>query len=180
MNKLIIGLIAYLCVMSAWAEAPEKSLECVVCHGPSGVSNNTNWPNLAGQQRDYLMQEMIAFRDGTRVDAAMPAELLNGLSDQQIMKLADYYSGLDAAKPAPVEDGTPGQHVRATCVSCHGMTGNSVTSLWPNLSAQKEAYLKKQLLDYKSGKRSHPIMQVIASELTDQQIAQVAKYYSQH
>ena len=60
------------------------------------------------------------------------------------------------------------------------MNGITVTSVWPNIAAQQEGYLKKQLLDYKSGKREHPIMAVITSELTEEQIAAVAKYYSQH
>lgn len=180
MKKLLIGLIGGLCVMNAWAEAPELAATCVACHGPAGVSSNDMWPNLAGQQRDYLVKQISAFRDGDRTNPAMPAAILQGVSDDQIVQLADYYSALDTARPAAIQDGTPGQHVRATCVSCHGMTGNTVTSLWPNLSAQKEGYLKKQLLDYKSGERDHPIMQVIASELTEQQIADVAKYYSQH
>ena len=60
------------------------------------------------------------------------------------------------------------------------MNGITVSSIWANLAGQKEGYLKKQLLDYKYGRREHPIMQVIAGELSDQQIADVAKYYSQH
>ena len=162
------------------AEAPELAATCTACHGEKGVSNNTLWPNLAGQQRDYLVQQTAAFRDGTRADQGMPAALLEGVSDEQIAELADYYAAQEQAAPAAVEEGAPGQHVRANCVSCHGMNGITVTSVWPNIAAQQEGYLKKQLLDYKSGKREHPIMAVITSELTEEQIAAVAKYYSQH
>ena len=184
MKKSLLGLIVglfFLNVPSVAAEkAPLASASCVACHGQNGVSSNTMWPNLAGQQRDYLVKEISAFRDGKRVDPTMPATLLQGLSDEQVVELADYYSGLAKATPAPVAAGIPGQNERAYCVSCHGMTGITVSSIWPNLSAQKEGYLSKQLVDYKSGKRQHPIMQVIANELTDQQLADVAKYYSQH
>lgn len=180
MKKILIGLIVCLSASNVQAEAPETAAACTACHGINGISNNTMWPNLAAQQPDYLVKQMKDFRDGVREDITMPAALLSGLSDEQLTDLATYYAGLNPATPAPVEEGEPGKHVRANCVSCHGMTGVTVTSIWPNLAAQKEGYLKKQLMDYKSGVRTHPIMEVIANELTDEQIADVAKYYSQH
>jgi cytochrome c553 len=190
MNKLLIGFFGCMFFAQAYAQAPtteapkpqvpKLAATCTACHGVEGVSTNTLWPNLAGQQPDYLFKEMKAFRDGTRVEPSMPATLLQGASDQDLADLASYYSGLLAAVPAAVENTKPGQHVRARCVSCHGMNGITVSSIWANLAGQKEGYLKKQLLDYKSGRREHPIMQVIAGELSDQQIADVAKYYNQH
>jgi len=111
-----------------------------------------------------LIKEITAFRDGTRVEATMPAALLEGVSDAEIAQLADYYNSLTAASPAAPE----------------GMNGITVSSMWPNLAAQQEGYLRKQLMDYRSGMRKHPIMEVIANELSEQQIADVAKYYSQH
>ena len=180
MKKFLIGFFGCMFFTQAYAEAPKLTAACAACHGVEGISTNTLWPNLAGQQLDYLIKEMKAFRDGTRVDPTMPAELLQDASDQDVAKLASYYSGLTQASPAVAEGGEPGQHVRAQCVSCHGMNGITVSSIWANLASQKEGYLKKQLLDYKSGQREHPIMQVIAGELSDQQVADVAKYYSQH
>ena len=184
MNRLVT-LSFLLCVFCAainlaHAEAPELANTCIACHGKEGISSNSNWPNLAGQQRDYLVKEITAFRDQTRVNAAMPSMLLDGVSDEQIVQLADYYSGLVKPQPSTEAPYLPGQQVRAHCVSCHGMTGNTVSSLWPNLAGQQAAYIEKQLLDYKSGRREHSIMQVIANELTDQQIKDVAKFYSQH
>lgn len=190
MKKFLIGAFGCLFFAQAYAqapttavakpEAPKLATTCAACHGVDGVSTNTLWPNLAGQQPGYLFKEMKAFRDGTRAAPSMPAALLQGASDQDLAELASYYSSLRAAVPALVENTKPGQHVRARCVSCHGMNGITVSSIWANLAGQKEGYLKKQLLDYKSGRREHPIMQVIAGELSDQQIADVAKYYSQH
>ena len=184
MKKLLLSLVCCLCFVNANVnaneEAPSLSAACIACHGVNGISANDNWPNLAGQQVGYLVKEISAFRDGIRVDPAMPAVLLEGATDQQIEALATYFSKLKPAKPTKTEDTFAGQNVRATCVSCHGMTGNTVSPLWANLAGQKEAYLKKQLMDYKSGKREHAIMQVIANELSDQQIADVAKYYSQN
>lgn len=180
MKNILLGIICFLFLSSALAEAPKLSASCVACHGENGISSNTDWPNLAGQQPGYLAKEMIAFRDGTRVNAAMPAELLRGVSDQQIQELAAYYSQLEKATPISKTDTSAGLRVRAQCVSCHGMDGNTVSPMWANLAGQQEGYLIKQLMDYKTGQRQHPIMHVIANELTDQQIVDVAKYYNQN
>lgn len=151
---------------------------CAVCHGAEGVSSSEQWPNLAGQQVDYLIAEMTAFRDGTRVDPLMSINLKN-FTDKQIVETAQYFSALPASQQVSGTINEAGRNVRAHCISCHGMTGNTVTSAWPNLAGQKAAYLKKQLMDFKSGARKAPIMEVIAKELTDQQIADVAQYFSQ-
>ena len=179
-TKLIISFVMF--ALSAWpslaADKPAQALLCVACHGEAGIAPADFWPNLAGQQHDYLLNEMKAFRDGSRFDPTMSASV-KGFSDKQLAALAAYYSSLPAPSAKPGKVNEAGRQVRARCVSCHGMDGNTVTSHWPNLAGQKAAYLEKQLRDFKDGTRPGPIMQVIASELTDQQIKDVAEYYSQ-
>ena len=51
------------------------------------------WPNLAGQQDQYMIKQMKAFRDGDRKDPVM-APMAAGLSDEDIANLAAYYAGL--------------------------------------------------------------------------------------
>ncbi|MBL4672751.1 MAG: cytochrome c4 [Arenicella sp.] len=152
---------------------------CAACHGQNGISVNEQWPNLAGQQSDYLLQELRSFRDGKRQNALMTSSLLASLSDEDLGNIASHYAKIQPLKKQIQGiNELPGAHVRARCVSCHGMTGQSVTGLWPNVAGQKAGYLAKQLLDYKKGVRVHGTMQVIASELTEQQIQDVAYYYS--
>jgi cytochrome c553 len=151
---------------------------CITCHGDKGVSTNTNYPNLAGQKQGYLTKEIKAFRDGKRHNPLM-LPFVNKLSDGDITKLAAYFSGQKNDSKASETYNKKGENVRARCVSCHGMTGITVTQLWPNLAGQQAKYLQKQLRDFKSGERQSPIMQVIAQELTDEQIEAVAEYYSQ-
>ena len=66
----------------------------------------------------------------------------------------------------------------AACVACHGPGGQSTIPQNPVLAGQHEAYLKKQLLDFKSGKRKDPIMSAMAKPLTKKQIDTLAKYFS--
>ena len=151
---------------------------CMACHGKNGVSENTNYPNLAGQKQGYLNKEIKAFRDGKRHNPQM-LPFVNKLSDNDIAQLATYFSQQSNDTKASEVQNKKGENVRARCISCHGMTGITVTQLWPNLAGQQAMYLQKQLGDFKNGERQSPIMQVIAQELTDKQIEAVAEYYSQ-
>jgi cytochrome c553 len=51
------------------------------------------WPNLAGQKKGYLIKQMKAFRDGTRVEPSM-SPMAKPLTDADIENLAEYYSTL--------------------------------------------------------------------------------------
>lgn len=157
---------------------PEAAQVCTACHGEKGISENPEYPHLAGQKTEYLIQQMKEFRDGKRNNALMTATMKN-ISDKEITALADYYANLDPVKVTATEINTEGRHVRALCISCHGMEGRTVNPEWPNLAGQHAQYLEKQLMDFKSGARPSPIMEVIAGELSDQQIKDVAEYYSQ-
>lgn len=72
-----------------------------------------------------------------------------------------------------------GQTKSAACAACHGPDGNSpVNPMWPKLSGQHPKYIEKQLMDFKSGSRSDPTMAGMAAPLSDQDIADLAAYFS--
>ncbi len=64
------------------------------------------------------------------------------------------------------------------CAACHGADGISAIPNYPNLKGQKEAYLKKAMTDFKTGARKDPTMSAMAAPLTDDDIANLAAYYS--
>lgn len=67
----------------------------------------------------------------------------------------------------------------APCVSCHGLDGAGNAALVaPRLAGLDAAYLRKQLQDYQSGQRQSALMLPTVAKLTEQQIADVAAYYS--
>ena len=68
--------------------------------------------------------------------------------------------------------------VQEVCFSCHGETGVSVSPEFPNLAGQSGAAVYKQLSDYRSGSRVHPMMTEIAKALDEAVIADVAAYYA--
>lgn len=70
-----------------------KAADCTTCHGKQGISTNTLWPNLAGQQEGYLVKSIKDFRDGIRTEVTMQP-FMKDLTDQDVADLAAYYTGL--------------------------------------------------------------------------------------
>jgi len=71
------------------------------------------------------------------------------------------------------------QKAKVVCSPCHGPVGISLVRNYPNLAGQKLRYLADQLEAYRSGTRvSEKLMTPIAEQLTDQDIKNLAKYYS--
>lgn len=79
-----------------------------------------------------------------------------------------------AAKGNPAS----GKEKAKTCEACHGPDGKSVDPSYPNLAGQHESYLQKALGDYRSGRRTNAIMAGFAAPLTDQDIEDLAAWFS--
>jgi cytochrome c553 len=75
-------------------------------------------------------------------------------------------------------DPKAGRKKALTCQTCHGLDGVSRLPEAPNLSGQIEGYLVKALGDYKSGDRKNEMMSLIAAQLSDADMADLAAYYS--
>ena len=71
-----------------------------------------------------------------------------------------------------------GQAKSATCMGCHGLAGNSTMPNFPKLAGQGEGYILKQLQEFKSGARDNAIMGGVASLLSEQDMMDIAAYYS--
>ncbi len=71
-----------------------------------------------------------------------------------------------------------GKAKAAVCAACHGPNGISPQPQWPNLRGQKEQYIIKQLKAFKAGTRKDPLMSPQAAQLSDQDIENVAAYFS--
>lgn len=68
--------------------------------------------------------------------------------------------------------------VATVCAACHGANGVSVGDPVPNLAGQRAAYLAAQLKALKDGSRKNPIMNPIAGQLSEDEIANVAAYFA--
>ena len=93
---LAIGCAAFAATTAALAkdEAGKKKADeaCAACHGPEGNKPLTpETPRLAGQQYDYLVQSLNAYRKGTRDNPVMSA-MAKPLTEKEIQDLAEYFS----------------------------------------------------------------------------------------
>lgn len=71
-----------------------------------------------------------------------------------------------------------GQTKSQVCAACHGADGSkTLDDTYPKLGGQYPDYLSKALHEYKSGKRSNPIMAGQAQGLSDQDIADLAAFF---
>jgi cytochrome c553 len=69
--------------------------------------------------------------------------------------------------------------VQVVCAACHGATGISVSDAIPNLAGQRAGYIEAQLRALKDGSRKNAIMNAIAGQLSTDDMANVAAYFSQ-
>lgn len=82
------------------ADGQVKSASCAACHGANGKAVNSIYPNLAGQNADYLALSLQAYKKGARSggQAGVMQAFTASLSDQDISDLAAYYASLAPLK----------------------------------------------------------------------------------
>ncbi|ORU90904.1 MAG: cytochrome C, partial [Cycloclasticus sp. symbiont of Poecilosclerida sp. M] len=71
-----------------------------------------------------------------------------------------------------------GKEKTTTCVACHGADGVSASPMFPSIAGQHADYIVHALKGYKTGKRNNPVMQGMASALSEQDMADIAAYYA--
>jgi len=84
----------------------------------------------------------------------------------------------EGAAAAPEGNAESGRAKSATCAACHGADGNSATPDWPSLAGQHPSYIVRQLKAFKSGDRQNVTMMPFAQMLSDQDVLDVATYFS--
>ena len=80
--------------------------------------------------------------------------------------------------PASAADAIAGKARAQACAVCHGALGLSTLPDAPNLAAQPAIYVSAQLRAFRSGERRHEVMNVIAKPLTDDDIDNLAAWFS--
>jgi cytochrome c553 len=88
------------------------------------------------------------------------------------------FAGEAATPAAPVGDAKAGQTKAAACGACHGPDGNSPSDAFPKLAGQHVSYAVEQLKALKDGKRKDPMMTGQAAPLSDQDMLDIATFYS--
>jgi len=174
-----------------------KTDYCKTCHGLNGQGFRGSFPmpRLAGQQPEYIANQLQAFIERRRTNPVM-FNVAHVLDPPMVKALSEYFRDLNP-KPlggAPRELVTDGKKIYEEgvsstnvppCASCHGPEAKG-TDAFPRLAGQLHDYISRKLSDWdreRGQKKDQPdnsaIMQPIAHDLTAAQIKAVAAYVSQ-
>jgi cytochrome c553 len=85
---------------------------------------------------------------------------------------------LAALNPAAAADAAAGKTKAGKCAICHGLDGLAKNPDAPNLAGDSANYIRKQLDAYRKGERKDPQMTIMAKDLSDDDIADLAAWYS--
>jgi cytochrome c553 len=177
-------------------ELEAKLAYCKTCHGLSGQGFRGSFPmpRLAGQQPEYLENQLQAFIERRRTNPVM-FNVAHVLSPSMLTALAVHFKDLNpkplgggprdlvAAGRKIYEDGVPSAEV-PSCGTCHGPEAKGAEA-FPRLAGQLHDYVFKKLVNWSKERGQDPakpdtsaIMQPIAHNLTEAQIKAVAAYLS--
>lgn len=167
---------------------------CIPCHGRQAEgTQNEYFPRLAGKPAGYLMNQLVAFRDGRRRYPPMNY-LLEYQSDSYLRKIAEYFAAL---RPPPVQraaidvseavlarghslvtEGDPAHGVPA-CSRCHGPKLTGMEPAVPGLVGLRPSYISAQLGAFRYGTRTAAepdCMQLVAASLSESDVTAVAAW----
>jgi cytochrome c553 len=191
----LLALALLPIVASAQATSPSDEAAaklatqvCSSCHGPGGNSVSPTFPKLAAQQEAYLIAQIGNFKNGARGEQEAHDYMLGMttlIDDQTAAALARYYARQPPAAGAP---GDPDRIARGrqlfqqgihdkvvACASCHGPRAEG-SGIFPRLAGQHAAYVKHQLQVIQSNLRKSPVMHGIITQLTPDDMQDVAAY----
>ena len=171
-----------------------RMLACAACHGLQGQgTENDYFPRLAGKPAGYLLNQLVAFRDGRRRYPPMNY-LLEYLPESYLRQMADYLATLRPPPPSQaaveaspslltrgrelVTGGDPLHDVPA-CVRCHGPTLTGMEPAIPGLVGLHASYISAQLGAFRYGTRTAAApdcMQIVAAGLTEDDVSAVAAW----
>lgn len=159
----------------------DKAAVCAACHGPTGNSTNPQFPVLAGQTARYIYLQLRDFKEGRREAASMQS-MVQTLSREDMLDLAAFFAAQRPLDTGFKVDATKAQHGRAKaeetlCTMCHlgGFKGQNEI---PRVAGQHYEYIKKQLEDFKTKRRTNDAgnMTSVTSTLSDDDIEDLAQY----
>ncbi|WP_218744391.1 c-type cytochrome [Vibrio parahaemolyticus] len=144
--------------------------ECEACHGPNGVSSETNIPTIAGIPEFNFFDQMLRYLEGrpsasvnhvygdTSQKKGDMVTIVKSLSEAQIEELAKHYAGLEFVPAKQSFDqalAMKGKAIHAkSCENCHSDGGSNALDEASILAGQQKGYLATTLQQFKQGKRS--------------------------
>jgi cytochrome c553 len=155
----------------------QASASCAGCHGEQGVvSGSPATPSLAGQDAQYLVAALQAYKAGSRSDETMKG-MAAALDDATMKNLAAYYAAQQPKAPNVRKPLTTEEWAQR-CDRCHGVNGNSTDPRLPMLAAQRADYLLKALQGYRARTRKSSEMAAMSDGLSEDDLDNLAAHYA--
>jgi cytochrome c553 len=179
LSLTIVALVAPGVASAADAARGEKL--AYTCHGCHGIPNYKNAypiynvPKLGGQHAAYMVVALKEYASQDRPHATMHAQAAT-MSEQDMQDITAYLSGQELKATGRAVGTAP--KAGQTCVACHGNDGVGIMPEYPNLAGQHADYIEQALRSYRAGRRKNAVMGGMAAALTDQDIKELAQYYS--
>lgn len=150
---MLIAFFAPLAAAQTPAGPPQERLQaCAGCHGADGNSVTPGIPSLAAQPKIFVENVLVLTREGMRGNAVMQG-LMKGISDREIIALANYFAALPA-RPTPGEaDKKLVQKGRVLagklrCGTCH-LPHFRGREQMPRLAGQREEVLSAKMIAFR-------------------------------
>lgn len=195
-----LALIAtnFVLVSAVQASAPEliERLECEACHGPGGVSQNTNIPSIAGLPEFNFVDQMLKYGEGRPAgtvnhvhgDTSKTGDMgtiVKSLSEEEVEELAAHYSQLDFVRAKQSFDQSmadKGKMIHEkNCSSCHVDGGSDPMDETSILAGQQKGYLLTTLKQFHSGARSvDKKMDDAIKALSSDDLVALSEYYASY
>lgn len=155
------------------AAGEPASAMCGGCHGSHGVSTDAATPSLAGQDAQYLVKSIKAYRT-TRKNWGMQ-RYVAGLSDKDIDNITAFYVAQHPKAADTVPTST--KELAEKCNRCHDADANSTIAV-PKMRGQDKDYLVMALRAYRDGKRESSTMHNMSTIYSNAIIDSIASLYA--
>lgn len=153
---------------------------CAACHGRAGHGSQAlGAPNLSdhdwlwGGSGELIEASILDGRNGV-----MPP-WGEALGEDGVVAVANFVLGLSGAPHDAAKAAAGKEAFETNCAACHGADGNAENPIYPIIAGQYRDYLAQALRDYRSGARNNAIMRGFAGALSDEDILDLAAYFSQ-
>lgn len=195
---LMSGLLIAFSAQAA-EEAPAKALPdlakgqatsaqvCGACHTADGSRGAPANPILQGQHAQYLVKQLIEFKEGKRSNPIMNG-MAATLSPEDIKNVSAFYASKQA-KPGfsknkelialgeKIYRGGIADRSIPACSGCHSPNGAGIPDQYPRLAGQHAEYIETQLLAMRAGTRTNSVpMTGVVAKMNDKEIKAVSDY----
>lgn len=154
---------------------------CGYCHGPDGNSIHPDIPSLAGQNPQYVIEQLLLYKRKIRQYPAVMHDYALKMGPETMAAVALHFAALPR-RPLGHVDATKAAAgaalYKSFCSNCHGEDGKGANDGYASINAQSPAYIALSLKRFRDidPERTNHVMRIAARGMTDGEIESLAHY----